>query len=283
MTAEFSRCDTGAPAGSHFHSWPLVWSLFKGKRPHLSDDAAECTNVFSEKGIFFPPSFQDVLATPTLKQQFTAVRILVSGCFDCFPHVERRSLIVSGVKEPTDTPTVGLLAFSYPYSRYSYLMSFSLLKVFLFPHVRKTSSCFGQVISRISLFLCIFFPDSTFLSLSFLLIHPSMPVFQSALTAPTSPLVPLHWLQSSLQQCHTRTRSHKGRRKKKRHSSCSWRRRVSASYFTIGRNLLWRFVFEVARNTNSRLCVRTCIRNGIITTVLDLFLYDNLSSVVFVF
>lgn len=36
--------------------------------------------------------------------------------------------------------------------------------------------------------------------------------FQSALIALASPRSPLHWLQSSLQQCRARTRSHKGRK-----------------------------------------------------------------------
>lgn len=39
-------------------------------------------------------------------------------------------------------------------------------------------------------------------------------------------------------------------------------------------------VLNVARNTNSCLCVRTCIQKGIITTVLDLFLYNNLSFLI---
>lgn len=70
-----------------------------------------------------------------------------------------------------------------------------------------------------------------------------MPVFQSALTAPTSPRVPLHWLQSSSQPCHTRTRSNKGRRGKKRNSLCSWRRCVSASCFTIGKKSFLKVCF----------------------------------------
>lgn len=43
--------------------------------------------------------------------------------------------------------------------------------------------------------------------------HPSMPRVQSALTTLASPSLPpsLHWLQ----QCHTRIRSHKGRRRKR--------------------------------------------------------------------
>ncbi len=79
---------------------------------------------------------------------------------------------------------------------------------------------------------------------------------------------------------------------KKRKRLCYQRRRVNALYFNIGRNLilfedcfcfvLFCFcvlVLNVARNTNSCLCVRTCIQKGIITTLLDLFFFfhDNLS------
>lgn len=112
---------------------------------------------------------------------------------------------------------------------------------------------------------------------------PCLPLLPSPLTPEQFPAVP-----------HTQgpvcTRE-----EKKKKTSVLPTTPLNAFYFNIGRNpiLIWRFfvfVFfslrsglNVARNTNSCLCVRTCIQNGIITTVLDVFLYNNLSFLNFFF
>lgn len=70
---------------------------------------------------------------------------------------------------------------------------------------------------------------------------------------------------------------------KKRKCLCYQQRRVNAVYFNIGRNTIlfedcFLFFlhsgFNCARNTNSCLCVRTCIQKGIITTLLEFFFFS---------
>lgn len=151
-----------------------------------------------------------------------------------------------------------------------------------------------------SLFLSLFSLPLFFISNNFIfylsipLCVPSMPVFKVHLL-PLPPLTPVSADSRAVYSSatHTRTCLHKGRKKKK--TSVLPTTPLNAFYFNIGRNpiLIWRFfvfVFfslrsglNVARNTNSCLCVRTCIQNGIITTVLDVFLYNNLSFLNFFF
>lgn len=153
-----------------------------------------------------------------------------------------------------------------------------------------------------SLFLSLFsLPLFFYIKQLYLLpIHPFVctqhACVQSALTALASPYSRLRWLQSSFQQCHThKDLSAQGKKKKKNFcvtndaAQCILfqYRKKSDSYLKI---FFFVFVFfslrsglNVARNTNSCLCVRTCIQNGIITTVLDVFLYNNLSFLNFFF
>lgn len=152
-----------------------------------------------------------------------------------------------------------------------------------------------------SLFLSLFSLPLFFISNNFIfylsipLCVPSMPVFKVHLL-PLPPLTPVSADSRAVSSSatHTRTCLHKGRKKK---NFCVTNdaaqcilfqyRKKSDSYLKI---FFFVFVFfslrsglNVARNTNSCLCVRTCIQNGIITTVLDVFLYNNLSFLNFFF
>lgn len=273
MTVEFSRCDIGAPADGHFHSSPLVQSLFKGKWSRLSGRGRGVKNVFSEKGINFSKFSKRVsnanTETTYSRQDFS---------FWLF------WLFSSRGKTLSDTPTVGLLLSPPPLSLYSYFLSFSLLKVFLLLLKEKLAAAWDRFNPEFSIPLHL----SPWLYISLfvlsLLIHPSMPVFQSALTAPTSPGVPPHRLQSSLQQCHTRTRSHKGRRRTRETTVCVPGDAVSVQRVSLKEEISSEGLFSKLQETQTPVCVSgLASKNGIITTVLTLFLYDNLSSMMFVF
>lgn len=132
---------------------------------------------------------------------------------------------------------------------------------------------FSSHLASSSFFLCLSVCRTTnsnlFLFFTSLSLYPSQhDCVESALTALASPCLLLHWLQSSLQQCHTRTCSHKGRK-----NVCVTKDTMSMHCnFNIGRILFqdcFVSLFNVARNTNSCLCARTCIQKGIITMVLD--------------
>lgn len=134
------------------------------------------------------------------------------------------------VEGPTDTTTVGLSLLLYHPRHYS-LFSLSLKLSFSSKMEETTAAVVGfypAFSSSFNLVPFLYFCPSFFISnnlvsiftalfFSFLPLSPCPSQHaraQSALTALAFHCFPPHWLQSSLQQCHTRICSLKGRKRK---------------------------------------------------------------------